>query len=135
MLLTCDLRSAPAWARYCWADGAVGAAGRCTILSVCRKVTLMSGHRVRDSVANLRLPNIATPVHLFVPAAYAFGLWLAFRGWLGNIADHRRAVRSCFVGACWSLAFLLLPSQHHWGGWLWRVTGSGLMCACASRAA
>ena len=66
-------------------------------------------------------PNLAgyTPIHLLVPLLFA-GLLVAF-GRLArrDIAGHRRAMRTTYVGACLMAgAFTLLPNRYL-GGLLW----------------
>ena len=80
-------------------------------------VTAISALFIRD----FRLPNLAgyTPIHLLVPALLA-GLVQAF-GRLArrDIAGHRRAMRTTYVGACLMAgAFTLLPNRYL-GGLLW----------------
>ena len=61
------------------------------------------------------LPNIAgyTPIHLLVPVTL-FGLTRAFYSLaLGNIAGHRNAMQSLYIGACLVAGgFTLLPNRY-----------------------
>ena len=61
------------------------------------------------------LPNIAgyTPIHLLVPVTL-FGLTRAFYSQaLGNIAGHRQAMQSLYIGACLVAGgFTLLPNRY-----------------------
>jgi len=76
-------------------------------------------------IRDFALPNIAgyTPIHLFVPYTL-IGLFLAFRKLLqGNVAGHRKAMVSMYLGACVAAgAFTLLPGRYLgqlvWGQWL-----------------
>jgi uncharacterized membrane protein len=74
-------------------------------------MTAISALFIRD----FRLPNIAgyTPIHLFVPYTLT-GLYFAFRKLLqGNLAGHRKAMVSLYVGACVVAgAFTLLPGRY-----------------------
>ena len=74
-------------------------------------VTAVSALFIRD----FRLPNIAgyTLIHLFVPYTLG-GLYLAFRKMLqGNIAGHRAAMVSLYLGACVTAGlFTLLPGRY-----------------------
>ena len=66
-------------------------------------------------IRDYRLPNIAgyTPIHLLVPITL-YTLFRAFRSLAqGNIAGHRKAMQSLYIGACVVAgAFTLLPGRY-----------------------
>jgi uncharacterized membrane protein len=80
-------------------------------------LTAFSALFIRDT----QLPNIAgfTPIHLLIPLTLG-SLFVAFRRLLqGNIAGHRQAMVSLYIGACVVAgAFTLLP-QRYLGQLLW----------------
>ncbi|MDC2857291.1 MULTISPECIES: DUF2306 domain-containing protein [Delftia] len=76
-------------------------------------------------IRDYRLPNWGgyTPVHLLVPLTFA-GLGRSFwHLYHGNIAGHRKIMRSVYIGACVVAGlFTLLPGRYL-GDLLWQRLG------------
>ena len=83
-------------------------------------------------IRDYRLPNIAgyTPIHLLVPITL-YTLFRAFQRLAqGNIAGHRKAMQSLYIGACLVAgAFTLLPGRYLgnlvFGRWLGLIAPNG----------
>ncbi|MCY7319816.1 MAG: DUF2306 domain-containing protein [Ramlibacter sp.] len=84
-------------------------------------VTAVSAIFIRD----FGLPNLAgyTPIHLLVPVTL-LGLVGAFYALAkGNIARHRQAMLSLYIGACVVAGGLSLLPQRYLGQLLWSQLG------------